>query len=339
MPPVSKLDVIVPGFFERLSDWSLKFASPPSFPIIEQILSVSDRSKTEVTGYESTLWKLLDPHYSSLKELPVGMQLSGEKSEQICCADPVHLRLDINQLTLIDKSQFPFEDAERIAFAELINEYLADFGGRFFFDKNERGFLALKKRRNITTVPLTEVAGNSIDSKMPAGEQKTFWHQLMNELQMLLYSAPFNNARAERGEPAINALWFWGTGQAQRPMQSEYDKIYSNDSFAGELAQSVGTPVHPVAQKFDPSLIAGSGQHLLALNNLLAHSQYDDYSGWQANMERLCVDWFSPLLDAVKRKQLSRVSLYPCNGACYVLKPGYQRRFWRRMKPLLSELT
>ena len=242
-------------------------------------------------------------------------------------------------MTLIDKSQFPFDDAERIAFAELINEYLAGFGGRFFFDKNNRGFLALKKRRSVTTVPLTEVAGNSIDSKMPAGEQKTFWHQLMNELQMLLHSAPFNNARAERGEPAINALWLWGTGQAQRPMQSEYDEVYSNEAFAGELAQSVGTPVHPVPQKFDPCLIPGLGQHLLVLNDLLAHSQYDDYAGWQANMERLCVDWFSPLLDAVKHKQLSRVSLYTCNGACYVLKPGYQRRFWRRVKPLLSELT
>ena len=339
MPSVSELDVIVPGFFERLSGWSLKFASPPSFPIIERILSLSDRNKMEVSGYESTLWKLFYPHDSLLKELPVGTQLSGEESEQICCADPVHLRLDINQLTLIDKSQFPFDDAERIAFAELVNEYLADFGGRFFFDKNDRGFLALKKRRSVTTVPLTEVAGNSIDSKMPAGEQKTFWHQLMNELQMLLHSAPFNNARAERGEPAINALWLWGTGQAQRPMQSEYDEVYSNEAFAGELAQSVGTPVHPVPQKFDPSLIPDSGQHLLVLNDLLAHSQYDDYAGWQANMERLCVDWFSPLLDAVKHKQLSRVSLYTCNGACYVLKPGYQRRFWRRMKPLLSELT
>ncbi|RUM93604.1 MAG: hypothetical protein DSZ28_07610 [Thiothrix sp.] len=340
MLSTSKLDLILPGIFGRLSDWSAGAVSQPSFPIIERLLSLSNRRKIVVTGYESTLWSLFDPQHSATEELTAGMQLSGgEGDEQVCCADPVHLRLDISRLMLIDQSQFSISDTERTAFSALINEYLAERGGRFFFDSNGRGFLAVKKPRSVSTTPLSEVTGNDISSMMPKGEQKTFWHQIMNELQMLLYSAPFNEARAERGEPAINALWIWGTGQLDRSMEPQYSDVYGSEPFAEALAQSVGIPTHPSPQKFNLSLMPDSSHHLLVLSDLLPHSQYDDYPGWHTIMERLCADWFSPLLDAVRRKQLSRVTLYPCNGTCYVLEPGYQWRFWRWTKPLLSHLS
>jgi len=339
MSSVAQLDLILPGVVERLGDWTDRSASNPSFPTIERLLSLSNKSETRVSGYESTLWKLFDPLRAPREELTAGIQLSGGGGGQICCADPVHLRLETSSLVLVDQSQFPFSDADRTAFSELLNEYLESMGGRFFFDANGRGFLGLKEPRPVNTTPLTQVMGNSIDSMMPEGEQKTFWHQLMNELQMLLHSAPFNEARTERGEPVINALWIWGAGLPQRSMEPQYSGVYCNDSLTGELSRSVGIPAHPVPLKFDLSLIPNSGQHLLILNELLPHSQYDDYPGWHAIMERLCTDWLSPLLNAVRKKQLSRLSLYLCNGTCYVLEPGYQWRFWRRTKPLLSHLT
>ena len=339
MSSASKLDLVLPGVVERWIDWSHRSASMPSFPVIEQFLSVSDKSETGASGYESTLWKLFDPLRTQQEELTAGIQLSGGGGGQVCCADPVHLRLETSSLVLVDQSQFPFSDADRTAFSELINEYLESMGGRYFFDANGLGFLGLKEPRWVNTTPLTQVMGNSIDSMMPEGEQKACWHQLMNELQMLLHSAPFNEARTKRGEPMINALWIWGTGLPQRTMEPQYSGVYCNDPLAGELSRSVGIPAHPVPPKFDSSLTRNPGQHLLVLNDLLPHSQYDDYPGWHVIMERLCTDWLSPLLDAVRKKRLSRLSLYLCNGTCYVLEPGYQWRFWRRTKPLLSHLT
>jgi hypothetical protein len=36
--------------------------------------------------------------------------------------------------------------------------------------------------------------------------------RLQNEMQMLLYTHPLNDARQARGQPAINSVWFHGSG-------------------------------------------------------------------------------------------------------------------------------
>jgi hypothetical protein len=338
MSSISEFTLIVPGVSGRLRDWSQRGESIPLLPIMERILSLSDCRELDFSGYESTLWSVFDPLFSSADALPAGVQLSGDRSGQVCCADPVHLRLDMGKLMLIDQSQFSVTEAERVALSELLNTYLAGLGGKFFFNKNGRGFLGLSESRSVNTTPLSEVMGCSIFSRMPRGEQQTFWHQLINEVQMLLHSAPFNTARAERNEPSINALWIWGAGPLQRPLVADYSKVYCNDSFARDLALSVGVSVQPVPERYSQALIPGSGKSLLVFNDLLAHSQYDDFPGWKMRMEKFSVDWLEPLLHSVWKKQLSRLSLYLCDGSCYVIEPAHRRRFWRRSKPLLSSL-
>jgi hypothetical protein len=334
---MSSISLILPGIFERLGDWSHN-GPLPLFPTIERLLSLSDKNGVNAIGYESSLWELFDPHYSQEEELPVGAQLSGIDKGQVCCADPVHLRLEMGRLILIDQSQFIFREEERAAFSALINGYIEDMGGQYFFDNNGRGFLVLKQSQSVHTTPLSQVMGKSIHAKMPKGERQAFWHQLINELQMLLHSAPFNADRRRRGEPEINAVWMWGAGQQQRPMILQHDNVYCNESFARELAQSEGVSVRPLPMTFDVSMLSSSGSSLVVLNDLLARSQYDDFSGWQAVMERYCADWLTPLFDAVKQKRLRHLLLSPCNGTRYTLKPGQHRRFWRRSKPLLSYL-
>jgi hypothetical protein len=337
MSSISHISLILPGVFERLGDWSHD-GPLPLFPAIERVLSLSDKNEVGVLGYEPTLWTLFNPQYSQEEELPVGAQLSGINKGQVCCADPVHLRLEMGRLILIDQSQFIFREDERAAFSALINGYIKDIGGQYFFDNNGRGFLALKQSRSVGTTPLSQVIGKSIHSKMPEGERQAFWHQLINELQMLLHSAPFNADRRRRGEPEVNAVWMWGAGQQQKPMVAQHNNVYCNEPFAWELAKSEGISVRPLPMMFDVSMLSSSGPSLVVLNDLLAHSQYDNFPGWQVVMERYCVDWLMPLLDAVKKKRLRHLSLYPCNGTRYTLQPGQYRRFWRRLKPLLSYL-
>lgn len=299
-------------------------------------MTLADTREAGVCGYESTLWKLFDPEFSPSQELPAGAQLHADRDIHICCADPVHLRADMTTLMLVDQSQFSISDAERAAFSQLINAHIADIGGVYFFDENGRGFLGLREPRSVNTTPLSQVAGGSIFSMLPQGEGRAFWHRLMTEFQMLLHTAPFNQARMERGAPAINGLWLWGTGRLQRPLASRYSGVCCDEGFAAELARSADILVKSLPATFDQGLIPASGQRgLLVFSGLLPHSQYDDYPGWLTLMQRFCADWLAPLIDAVRRKQLSRLCLYPCDGSCYVLESGHQWRFWRRSKPLL----
>ena len=43
-------------------------------------------------------------------------------------------------------------------------------------------------------------------------------NRLHSEVQMLLYTHPFNDQRAERGLPPVNAFWLHGAGRLQAPV-------------------------------------------------------------------------------------------------------------------------
>jgi len=43
----------------------------------------------------------------------------------------------------------------------------------------------------------------------PKGVEALHWHQLFNEIQMLLFSHPVNEAREVRGELPVNSVWLW----------------------------------------------------------------------------------------------------------------------------------
>jgi hypothetical protein len=47
---------------------------------------------------------------------------------------------------------------------------------------------------------------------MPRSDAARLVRRLQNEMQMLLYTHPINDARAARGAPAVNSFWLSGTG-------------------------------------------------------------------------------------------------------------------------------
>lgn len=66
---------------------------------------------------------------------------------------------------------------------------------------------------NQATASLDRVIARNVDPWLPSGPSARLLRRLQNEMQMLLYTHPVNQARAERGEPAINSLWFSGSGR------------------------------------------------------------------------------------------------------------------------------
>ncbi len=65
---------------------------------------------------------------------------------------------------------------------------------------------------NLPTASLSRVAGQVVDPWMPRQPQAQSLRRLQNEMQMLLYTHPVNDARAEFRLPSVNAFWVSGTG-------------------------------------------------------------------------------------------------------------------------------
>ncbi len=74
-------------------------------------------------------------------------------------------------------------------------------------------WLACGPALDLPCAALERVVGRDVDPWLPAGASGRLLRRLQNEMQMLLYTHPVNEARSARGAPSINSLWFSGTGR------------------------------------------------------------------------------------------------------------------------------
>jgi hypothetical protein len=66
--------------------------------------------------------------------------------------------------------------------------------------------------RGLATASLERVRGQSVDRWIPRQDAAKLVRRLQNEMQMLLYTHPINDARVTRGAPMVNSFWLSGTG-------------------------------------------------------------------------------------------------------------------------------
>jgi hypothetical protein len=74
-------------------------------------------------------------------------------------------------------------------------------------------------------------AASSLEQAMPHGRDAPALRRLMTELQMLLHEHPVNVARARRGLPEINAVWFHGAGAIRSPQRYALPQAFGDDLY------------------------------------------------------------------------------------------------------------
>jgi hypothetical protein len=127
-------------------------------------------------------------------------------------ATPVNMLLRRDSYFLTDPDTTPISNEESVALIESLNAHFDGFGVFFYF-VNNIWFLGLDNNPEITTTPIHLVKNQDIADHFPQGQGALAWHQLQNEIQMLLFSHPVNQAREAQGLPMINSLWCYGLGE------------------------------------------------------------------------------------------------------------------------------
>lgn len=129
-------------------------------------------------------------------------------------ATPVNMQLGRDSYFLTDPATTVITAEERIALLESLNTHFAGLGYAFY-QVDDVWFVGLDKNPDITTTPIALVNNQDISPHLPQGEGALQWNKLQNEIQMLLFSHPVNQAREAQGEPVINSLWCYGLGAAE----------------------------------------------------------------------------------------------------------------------------
>ncbi|NNM70710.1 MAG: hypothetical protein HKM00_12245 [Gallionella sp.] len=245
-------------------------------------------------------------------------------------ADPVHLRLQRDQMLL---SQAAASDEEARQFCASLNEYFSGQGMTFFAPHTERWYLRLDRLPDMQTTPLSEVIGANVRGALPRGEDAQRWHQVFNEIQMVLFAHPLNDAREARGELPINSLWLWGGGTNIGGLEKTYDQAGSDEVMAEMFAAAAAVPYRTSAGSWQ----AQPGTQLLLFGALRSALQAGDLHAWRVALQTFETDYAQPLWDALRGGKLARLQidvLAGKNSQCLVMTRGDTWRFWRRGKRL-----
>ncbi|MBL8472723.1 MAG: hypothetical protein JNM98_13075 [Rhodocyclaceae bacterium] len=219
-------------------------------------------------------------------------------------ADPAHLMFFHEHLVLSHAPDLSADDAQALLAA--LNAEFADLG-HFEYGAPARWYLRLAQRADLACATRSEAASRRASRSLPEGRDGPAWRRAMNEIQMLLFDHPVNRAREERGQPAVNTVWFWGAGALDTPVRAPAAAVLALDPLAQGLARRAGA--HCAAPPDGAQALDLSRDSLLWLDQLALPAETNDQNAWTEALAKIERDWLAPALAMLQRGKIHHLQL------------------------------
>ena len=308
-------------------------------PALEKMLARGVSTASDRTGEGASLEELLCgifgmPCQPGAPIAPVSAAFDGLGEGCWLRADPVHLRLQRDQLVLLPNVEVSAGEAGQLCAA--LNGHFAGQGMEFFAPHPQRWYVRLEQLPDIETVPLSQAAGRNVRGLLPKGKEVAHWHRVFNEIQMLLFAHSVNEVREARGELPVNSLWLWGGGCTANVLpQKTYDCVSSDEVLAGMFAAAAGIPFSSWLEQWRDE--KNSGRQLLVWTGLRSALQRGDLDAWRAALQEFEADYAQPLWQALRAGKISQLQVDVLGGdhsRRLLLTRADAWAFWRRARPL-----
>lgn len=128
---------------------------------------------------------------------------------------PCHWQVGTDRILMGDPGALQLGEAESQALLAAMAPYFAEDGITLTHGQTPGAWLATGEVfRDLPTASLERVVGRNINAWLPDAATPTgaALRRLQNEMQMLLYTHPLNDAREQRGQPVVNSFWLTGAG-------------------------------------------------------------------------------------------------------------------------------
>lgn len=232
------------------------------------------------------------------------------------CADPVHLAVRGDGLVVVPLRLTLAAD-DVIGFQRMLAEIFPVAAAPVCIA--DRGYVSGDMFADADFTPLALAYGRDLKPALPAGPTGPQWRRRLTEAQMLLHDAPFNAARAARGAPAINGVWFWGAGRLPAKIAPAFTHVWSDEPVTLGLARHAEIAHAPAPADADVWLRAlPPGKHLWVA------TRADAVTGAIADSE------VAPLLQALARGTIARLHIAAADRLLE-LTPYDVRPWWRRL--------
>jgi hypothetical protein len=152
---------------------------------------------------------------------------------------PAHLEAGMNDVRLSDPADLQVTDEQARALLDACAPLLAEDGITLRAARSDAWLAQGEVFGGLTCWSPRRAAGRSLLPEQllrtddPAQQGRLL--RLANELQMLLYAHPANDARERAGLAAINALWIHGAGRLAQPVAPAPGVLVADDLLAAHV--------------------------------------------------------------------------------------------------------
>jgi len=131
---------------------------------------------------------------------------------------PCHWQVGTHHIAMSGQALPDFPKQESQTLLAAMRPYFEEDGITLLYDQPNRWLACGDIFNDLPTASLDRVLGRNLENWMPRSPAAANLRRLQNEMQMLLYTHPVNDARAARGVPPVNSFWLSGTGALPQPL-------------------------------------------------------------------------------------------------------------------------
>lgn len=128
---------------------------------------------------------------------------------------PCHWQASMGRVVLPDPAELNLQEGPARELHAAMAPYFAEDGLELRFEAPGRWLARGELFRGLITASIDRVSGRDVGAWMPQAVEARHLHRLQTEMQMLLYTHPVNDARAELGLAPVNSFWVSGAGALQ----------------------------------------------------------------------------------------------------------------------------
>jgi len=336
----SHLHLVVPGLFGPMPGLT-ELGLRPVAPALETLLARAEVTETGRHSFESTLFDLFGVPQEEGSDLPSAavsrLAEGGEKDDAFWLhADPVFLKPTADRLLLFDAEMLDIRPADADALVVLFNQHFSQDGWHLEAPHPNRWYLRLPTVPVLKTSALADVVGRNIDPYLPSGKEASRWRSILNEVQMLFHSAATNMQRESNHLLPVNGVWFSGGGCLPETPKAAFSTVMADDLLGQGLSQL--SKIECYALSLDALIEQCKGDaSLVVYPSLLRTVLAADPQGWVDRLDEF-ERWAVELQRMLQKKQIGRLSLYPCNGQAFQIERRGLRRFWKSRSPVSEYL-
>jgi hypothetical protein len=224
---------------------------PPKIKVMKYTLVIADSQDQESFDRGLPYEKFLLG--SKNASAPLELQSQGVIVKPNTCVariEPVHIHAARDHLVLTSTQTLDIQASEADALFDSVKDIFAEMSDVTHRSMPHKWFIESSALETLSTVSTSQAEGRNIDHWMPSDTSlegvARQWRKWQNEIQMIWFNHPVNEARQAEGMLSINSVWISGNGKLadikpnERLLQAK--QWHSSDGCLSLLASHLQKP-------------------------------------------------------------------------------------------------